>query len=240
MSEDPRASRQRHSRFVSKLGHELRTPLGSILMMAELLADNRPGNLTDQQLGYARKIRRAASEMRALLDETSLLAKIEGDRLELFTADLELVDLARRIEERPPATPGTAVTVELADGLPPRLGTDRSRLEEILAILIDNAAGSSGGPVTVRIDRSERPGAAVAVAVAEVSPPGGGAIPEERREAIFEPFSQADPRTRRRGGSGHSLELPIARGLAGLLGGELAVMSAPGGTAFVLHLPLSV
>lgn len=226
MRDDLRAGSQRYSFFVSKLGHELRTPLGSILMMAELLGENSPGNLTDKQIGYARKIHRAASEMRALLDEVSILAKIEGDRLEIYPQKLALADLARWIGERPAAGGGPGVTVELADGLPPSLETDRSRLEQILAILIDTA----GGAVAVRIAPADRERAAVAIAVAGEA---GATISADRREAIFEPFSQADPRTRRRGGSGQSLALPIARALAGLLGGELSVE----GAGFVFYLP---
>ena len=233
MSEDlrpaSRTGRQHHSHFVSKLGHELRTPLGSVLMMAELLAENSPGNLTDKQLAYAHKIHRAASEMRALLDEVSVLAKIEGGRIELFPEELEPAELARWIEER------FRVRVELADGLPASVEIDRSSLERILAALIDGGAGADA--VTVRIAPSDRGSGHPEISIA-VTEHAGVAIPEDRRQAIFEPFNPADPRTRRRGGGGQSLELPIARALARLLGGELTVGDAEGGgTAFVLELP---
>ncbi len=231
MKEDLRAAsrataRQRHSHFVSKLGHELRTPLGSVLMMAELLAENSPGNLDDKQLGYARRIHRAASEMRALLDEVSTLAKIEGGRLELFPEALSLSELGRWVEEQ------YRIGVELEGGLPATLETDRSLLEQILTALIDSAVGAAGrDAVTVRIAPSGRD--TVSIAVAEVA----GGVPEGRRETIFEPFNPADPRTRRRGGGGQSLALPIARSLARLLGGELTVAGEGGGAAFVLELP---
>ena len=143
MSEDPSASR-RHSLFVSKLGHELRTPLGSVLMMAELLAENGPGNLTEKQLAYARKIHRAASEMRALLDETSILAKIEGGRLELYAQELALAELGRHVEEI------HGVRVELAADAPASVVTDRSRLERIFAALVGSAGDAAGA---VRIAR---------------------------------------------------------------------------------------
>ncbi len=229
MNEDLRAAsrtagQKRHSHFVSKLGHELRTPLGSVLMMAELLAENSPGNLNDKQLGYARRIHRAASEMRALLDEVSVLAKIEGGRLELFPGELSPSELGRWIEEQ------HHIGVELADGLPAIIETDRSQLEKILATLIAAADADA-----VRVAPSKQ-GAAISIAVSE---PGAG-VPEDRREAIFEPFNPADPRTRRRGGGGQSLGLPIAHALARLLGGELTVAGGDGGgAAFVLELPLS-
>ncbi len=233
MTEELRAASrpgsQRHSHFISKLGHELRTPLGSVLMMAELLADNRPGNLTDKQLAYARKIHQAASEMRALLDETSVLAKIEGGRLELFPDQVQLADLAHTIEA------SYRLPVELTDGLPASVETDRLRLEQILETLIESAVAASGdGAVAIRFAPSDRRDMAISITVTQE----GSTVPEDQREAIFEPFSQADPRTRRRAGGGQSLALPIARALARLAGGELTVEAAEGGgTAFRLELP---
>ncbi len=227
-------------RFVSKLGHELRTPLGSVLMLSELLA-GRDG-LDDKALRYVDKIHQAAMEMRALLDEVSVLAKIEGGRIELFLSDVEVAGLARDLQERlaPRAREhGKTLAVAREDDLPAMLRTDRARVDESLDLVVETALRSSGcGTVSVRVGRDERAdaptGSALTIAVTDCGP----VIPESDREVVFEPFNLADPRARHLLG-GKSLRLTIARGLARLLGGELTLEGDQNRNVLRLRLPLT-
>src|SRR5690606_27905899 len=68
------------SEFVANMSHELRTPLNALLIMARLLADNRPGNLTEEQVSFAQTISDTTWQG-ARLDELIL------DQLRLGTLD---------------------------------------------------------------------------------------------------------------------------------------------------------
>jgi two-component system, OmpR family, sensor histidine kinase MtrB len=109
------------------------------------------------------------------------------------------------------------------------LESDRRRLEQIVANLVDNALEHGGRDVAVRT------GADGVGAFVEVTDQGGGMAPEHLRR-IFDRFYKTDPS---RTGSGSGLGLAIALENARLLGGDIEVWSEPGrGSRFTLRLPL--
>ena len=77
------------------MSHELRTPLNSSLILAKLLADNREGNLTAEQIKYAQTIQSSGNDLLALITDILDLSKIEAGRMEVQP---EQVPLARLLE----------------------------------------------------------------------------------------------------------------------------------------------
>ena len=223
------------TRFLSGLTHELRTPLGSILMLAELLGGNRSGTLGAKDLKYVDKIQQAALDVRGLIDEAGSLNRINAGRVRPSATEVSTRALARRLEQsqRPAAEKKQLrLTVSLEDDLAETVVVDGRLLERILGILVENAIRTTAsGKVMIELGRPAAGNLEIRVR------DGAPAVPEDQCRAIFEPFGHTGPQTRRKLG-GQSLALPIARRLSRLLGGDLELTSSGRGNTFVLSLPV--
>ena len=229
-----RASRYK-SEFLANMSHELRTPLNSTLILAKLLADNKPGNLTEEQVRFAQMISSAGKELLAVINDVLDLSKIEAGMVEVTPAP---VAVAGVLETLSGSFEGVARQKEIAfetrvlADVPERIETDGARLGQILRNLLSNAFKFTDRG-TVRITVSAPEPTTVAFAVSDT----GIGIAPEQQEFIFEAFRQADGSTHRKYG-GTGLGLSISRDLARLLGGAITVESAPGtGSTFTLTLP---
>jgi signal transduction histidine kinase/HAMP domain-containing protein/ActR/RegA family two-component response regulator len=234
------------SDFLANMSHELRTPLNSLLVLAKLLSENQDGNLTAQQLEFARTIHAAGSDLLQLINDILDLSKVEAGKMDVNPADLQLGALVDYVNAtfRPMAEDkGLGFSVEARDGTPDRLYVDEQRLEQILRNLLSNAVKfTSAGEVKLTIalaDEMEFDGAlraASQVVAFAVSDTGVG-IARQKLGHIFDQFSQADGTTSRRYG-GTGLGLSISRDIARLLGGEIRVSSRLNkGSTFTLYLP---
>ena len=230
-------SNQYKSEFLANMSHELRTPLNSSLILAKLLADNKDGNLTPEQVRFAETISSAGNDLLVLINDILDLSKIEAGKFEVHA---EPVPVARSVEElarslRPLARQkGLSFKASVAPETAAQIETDATRLGQILKNLLSNAIKfTDKGEVTLRAEPAANGG------VAFVVRDSGIGISSEQHEVIFEAFRQADGSTHRKYG-GTGLGLSISRDLARLLGGDITVESAPGkGSTFTLTLPLA-
>ncbi|WP_327088258.1 HAMP domain-containing protein [Nonomuraea sp. NBC_01738] len=236
------------SEFVANMSHELRTPLNSLLVLAKLLTENADGNLTPQQVEFARTIHGAGSALLVLINDMLDLSKVEAGRMDIHPAQLRLPKLVDYVESAfaPLASDkGLAFAVEVAEGVPLELYADEQRLQQVLRNLLSNAVKfTPKGEVMLRVVRAPL-GVAYGdetlrdvddLLAFEVIDSGIGIAPD-KREVIFEAFRQADGTTSRKYG-GTGLGLSICREIARLLGGEIHVESELGkGSTFTLYLP---
>jgi signal transduction histidine kinase len=219
----------RQRRFVADASHELRTPLTSISGYAALL--ERKG-FRDREVAQTsvEEIRRSSRRMGRLVEDLLCLAGgDEGAPMEPRRGDLGAV-AAEAVETARGAAQGKVSVRYVEPEGPVRAHFDRARVEQALAILLDNAAKYTppGGEVTVSVGEHD------GWADLAVSDTGVG-IPEDRIPLIFERFYRADE-ARNTGGAG--LGLSIARQIAEAHGGTIAVESKPDeGSTFVFRIP---
>jgi len=225
------------SRFLSYMSHEFRTPLGSILSITSLLADELDGPLSPEQHKQVAFVSTATRELSDMVDDLLDLAKIEAGRITISPGWFDMLDLfaALRGMFRPIInTAEVDLIFEEPVGLP-RLYTDDKKLAQILRNFISNSLKftTSG---EVRVSASLEGTDKVRFAVSDT----GIGIAAELHGSLFEDFSQVDsPLQKRLRGTG--LGLSLCKRFAALLGGEVGVESVPGtGSTFFVIIPLAV
>ncbi|MBH1421445.1 response regulator [Stenotrophomonas maltophilia] len=224
------------SEFLANMSHELRTPLNSSLILAKLLADNKDGTLTEEQVKYARAILSSNNDLLALINDILDLSRIEAGHVELADEVVVTDSVLQRLREtfEPMARQKDLALQIEADALAPsQLVVDSQRLQQILKNLLANAVKfTEHGKVSLHVRAAGQGRIRF-----EVCDSGIG-IAREQLQVIFEAFRQADGSTRRRYG-GTGLGLSISRDLAERMGGSIQVDSEPGrGSCFILELPL--
>ncbi len=232
------------SEFLANMSHELRTPLNSLLILAQLLGDNKTGNLTQKQVEYAQTVHSAGSDLLALINDILDLSKVEAGKMEVVPENISLLECMEMIEHkfRPVAEQkGLAFTITVAENMPPILYTDLQRLKQILNNLLSNAFKfTSQGEIKLTVESPVSPPKDLLdspkIIAININDTGIG-IPEEKQSLIFDAFKQVDGTTSRHYG-GTGLGLSISRQLAQLLGGDLQLVSeVDQGSTFTLYLP---
>lgn len=235
------------SEFLANMSHELRTPLNSILILSQLLANNKEANLTERQIESAQAINASGSDLLKLINEILDLSKVEAGRMELQLEDVPLDNLVSdlsRIFKGIAADKDVAFLIKRDPDLPTSIVTDNYRLQQILRNLLSNAFKfTDNGAVTLSIFQPQPESDDLLNSVSadqticlSVHDQGIG-IPLDKQATIFEAFKQADSGTSRKYG-GTGLGLSISRELAKLLGGEIRMKSREGqGSTFTLIIP---
>ncbi|MBP7345314.1 MAG: response regulator [Sediminibacterium sp.] len=227
------------SEFLANMSHELRTPLNSVLILAKLLSDNNPKNLTPKQIEYASIIHRSGTDLLKLINDILDLSKIEAGKIELTIEDIKpetiITDL-QQLFNVVASQKNIQFTITQDASIPAFIRTDIQRLEQIIKNLLSNAFKFTpeGGKVSVEIKRLDNSNPQkISISVKD----SGIGISEEKQKLIFEAFQQADGSTSRKYG-GTGLGLSISKELAKLLGGEISVQSVEGeGSIFSLIIP---
>ena len=126
---------QYKSDFLANMSHELRTPLNSSLILAKLLADNPDGNLTDEQVKFAKTIQSSGNDLLNLINDILDLSKIEAGHVEIRPETVSLDRLSkdiRRVFQPIAQEKGLAFEIEIAPECPATIETDVQRLEQVL------------------------------------------------------------------------------------------------------------
>jgi signal transduction histidine kinase/CHASE3 domain sensor protein len=147
MTELERASRYK-SEFLANMSHELRTPLNSSLILAKLLADNKSGNLNEEQIKFATTIYSAGNDLLALINDILDLSKIEAGKVELRIEPVTLARLAEPVAHTfEPVAKQKSVAFSVSLGQSQAsLETDLQRVQQILKNLPSNSRSAARSP----------------------------------------------------------------------------------------------
>ena len=237
------------SEFLANMSHELRTPLNSILVLSEILATNKNGMMTTDEIEFANIVHSSGTDLLELINDILDLSKVEAGKMELEIEAVSPEDIEEYvIRTFTPLTQPKNIELktQLEKGIPESIETDMQRLLQIIKNLMSNAIKfTEHGSVTLKIAKaaagvrfnnlSLKVENAVAIMVTDT----GIGIPDDMKHAIFEAFQQADGTVSRKFG-GTGLGLTISRSLARLLGGEIQLKSKVGeGSTFTIYLPVS-
>lgn len=225
--------------FLTRITHDLRSPLTTILGYSQLLSaeSGKIGTMN-------RTVHSSATHMLNLVNR--LIGYARGDDGDKHTSDIYLFDFLRSVADdarRTAETEGNRFHLETAEGLAPVIHTDATWLRQILMNLLDNAARHTrDGEITLAVTFADPDTSAEHAESADkrltfcITDTGCG-IPPAIQEKLWEPFYQA-PGQRDRTGLG--LGLAISARLTRQLGGQLSLNSTPGqGTRVCVTLPLT-
>lgn len=221
------ATEERERQFLMSVSHELRTPLTAIKGHVDALRD---GLVDDPELVSASLdvVANEATRLERLVGDVLDLAKLRAHR---FTVQTEEVDMGRLVEHAFGSFGDEARRREIDYALEgaeraPTIITDGDRVLQVITNLLKNAFRwtPDGGRIGVALEAAN---GTVRVDVTDTGP----GIGREDAQRIFSPFVSHDTQ-------GTGLGLPIARELAGALGGRIELDTEPGrGSRFRLVLP---
>jgi len=235
------------SEFLANMSHEVRTPLNSMLVLAQLLQDNSDGNLSEEEVRYASIIHASGEDLLKLISDVLDMSKIEAGHMEINREECSVSELLQHFKytfEPVALKKNINLTVKREFGVPEFLHTDVQRVQQILNNMLSNAVKFTAfGSIQLVVYKAEgveeagsgevRPGDWLAFSVQDT----GIGVPKDKHSFIFDAFQQLDGSTSRTYG-GTGLGLSISKQFAELLGGFIGLESEEGrGSRFTLFLP---
>lgn len=223
------------SEFLAMMSHEMRTPLGVIVGIAELLqAEPSP----DVQRDLVQRLGSNSRSLLQLIDASLDFARLEKRQVDVQRRPLAidaLLDETIDSMGAAAARRGVQLLASVAPGAPHQTMGDSLRLRQVLINLVNNAIKFTDG-AEVYVDVRAQPSSSGAAGMTWSVRDQGPGIPAERQARIFERFVRADASESSRSGTG--LGLAICRELCEAMGGTISVDSGAGrGSAFAVWLP---
>ncbi|MDR2296519.1 MAG: response regulator [Clostridiales Family XIII bacterium] len=234
--EDAEASGKAKSEFLSRMSHEMRTPMNAIIGMAAI---GRASDDVARKEYCLEKIDEASGHLLGVINDILDMSKIEANKFELSHTSFDLAGMLRRTvdivnfraEEK-----RQRLTLDLDAGIPRYIVSDEQRLAQVIANLLSNAVKFTpeGGLIALSVLRvAEEDGLfTLRISVRDT----GIGISEEQQRRLFTSFEQVDGSISRRFG-GTGLGLAISKSIVEMMGGSIRVESELGeGAVFTFEI----
>jgi signal transduction histidine kinase/ActR/RegA family two-component response regulator len=225
-----RAVRQRDE-FLAMLGHELRNPLGAMLLALEML--ERTDGDTSKYRGI---VKRQAGNLSRMVDDLLDVSRVTSGKIVLQHVPIDVTELVRRcVQTLEAATAAQGLDVECHFDAQPFVSGDLVRLEQVVVNLVNNAIKYTpkGGHLSIRVGEQD------GCALIEVRDDGVG-ITDEMLPRVFDLFTQV-PGTLDRAKGGLGIGLTLVRSLVELHQGSVDATSQGlgKGSTFTVRLPVA-
>ena len=219
--------------FLSRVSHELRSPLQSVVSALDLIEDRFGIDVAQAEL--LSKIRRGTNALNAQVRDLLTLARGDVGKMEINPMPFEAGELVASVarEVRPEADGKGLELVITTPSEPIFVVADSARIDQVLTNLLTNATRhTQRGCVRLDLQPYDIENGCLRFEVSDTGP----GIDKERMPSLFEPYTRFGEMTR--SGDGAGLGLAIVRSVLQFLGGKVVVTSEPGqGTTFAVSIP---
>ena len=227
------------SEFLANMSHEIRTPMNAIIGFIDLLYDTE---LTDVQKEYINIIKSSSENLLRILNDILDLSKLEAGKMDFEESEIDIKELiancinifSKRAREK-----SLALKYEIDENVPPHLIGDPIRISQIINNLLSNSIKfTEKGEIGIKVSlKSKKDNIAEILFIVYDT---GIGIPEDKKDKIFESFTQTDSSiSKKYGGTG--LGLTIVKKIIEVYGGKIWVESKEGkGSKFFFTLKLKI
>ncbi len=236
-------ARQNKSTFLANMTHEIRTPMGGIIGITDLLLDTK---LDDQQRLYLEMVRTSSDRLLSLVNDILDFSKIEAGRFNIVKATFKLRNTLAaplslmRVQT---AHKDLSLTAVIEPNVPETLIGDPNRLCQIIFNLIGNAIKfTEAGEIKLRISiepesfKTEHNQVSLLFSVSDT----GIGIPEDQQKKIFDAYTQVET-IGNESYKGTGLGLVVSTQLVELMNGTIWLDSSPdSGSCFYFRLPFGL
>jgi len=229
-SREIEAGTRRKSEFLSRMSHDLRTPMNAIIGYTRILARRLKGAIEERQFRNLENIQTSADNLLGLINEILDISRIEAGRIDLEPESVDLGQLAEEcIASVAPLVKPEVELVQDVDDVPPII-TDADRVRRVVMNLLGNAVKfTEQGSIAVSLKTVE---GSCELSVADT----GVGIPAEDLPHIFEDYHKVERQVGEKI-EGTGLGLAIARKSVEMLGGTISAESKEGtGTTFTVRI----
>jgi PAS domain S-box-containing protein len=226
MKEKAEQAAKAKSQFLSVMSHELRTPLNAVIGITHLLMQGEPRE--DQQEDL-RTLQFSGESLLHIINEILDFTKLDSGKIELSAIDFNLRDLVQSLYQSfsyKAKEKNIVFDIEYDDRMPFMVRGDNFRLSQVLNNLISNATKfTKEGFVRLKVEMVDNTINSYVTKFSVIDT--GIGIPADKKDKIFEQFTQADSDTTRLYG-GTGLGLSISAKLVELMGSVILIDSEPG------------
>ena len=222
------------NKFIGIAAHDLKSPLGSLVLYADALKGEMLGPLNEKQMKFVRLMSEICEKMQNLINDLLSVSLIESNQVKINKREVDLNAFIREIYERQRLLAQAKkidMVLNMPDSLPP-MSVDPHRIEQVLNNILSNAIKYSYPESVITLEVVPEKDELI-IAVKDQ----GQGIPEKDMPKLFEFFSKASPKPTA-GESSTGLGLAIAKKMIEAHGGRIWVQSQPQqGSTFFVSLP---